>query len=83
VRILRLVTQHGALDLRLVDDRTGREVPDVRRIEFAPLEMHDRRLFATIIIHERDAAGAYRYDVEEPIVYREFVELRVGSIWAI
>jgi hypothetical protein len=51
VRILRLVTQHGAADLRLIDELTGHDVPDVRRVEFAPLEMNDRRFFATIIIH--------------------------------
>lgn len=84
MRILRLVSSHGGVDLSLVDEMTGRTVPDVLRIECAPLEFNERRWFASVITHERDSSGNFLYDGEsDPVTSREFVEIRVGTIWSV
>ena len=84
MRTLRLVSAHGGADLSLVDELTGRAVPDVLRLECAPLELTDRRWFATVVTHDRDGAGAFRYDENaDPVTSREMAEIRVGTIWSV
>jgi len=67
---------------RLVDVATGRELPDVLRLEPAPIEFNESRWFGTIYVHRRDAAGVFLYEADAtPISDREFVELVVGTVW--
>lgn len=83
MRTLRLIFQRGSPGPTLVDELTGTRVPDVLRIEPSPLELHEARWFARIFIHERDAAGNFRYDKDQPIQLVELVELQVGTFWEI
>lgn len=84
MRILRLVSAHGARDLSLVDEGTGATVPDWVRIEPAPLERADGRWFARVFIHERDATGAFRHDdSDQPVLLVELVEVRIGTVWSV
>lgn len=84
MRTLRLISHHGLAQAQLVDELTGADVPDVLRLEAAPLELHDSRWFATIFIHRRGPDGQFLYDDDvQPVTDKEFVRLVVGNIWEI
>lgn len=84
MRLLRLVSHAGLRHSTLIDEKTGGPVPDVLRIEFAPLELYDGRWFAVILIHRRDERGEFMYETDAtPMTDRESVELVVGNIWSI
>lgn len=82
MRTLRLVSSGGLTRTQLIDEKTGCAVPDVLRLDATPLELHDARWFATLTIHRRGPDGEFLYDDDaQPVTDKEFVELRVGTIW--
>lgn len=82
MRTLRLISHAGLQKSSLIDEATGQPVPDVLRIEFAPLELNDVRWFATIRIHRRGPDGHFLYEPDAtPIMDKEAVSLVVGSVW--
>lgn len=84
MRTLRLVSSGGLARATLVDEKTRATVPDVLRLECAPLELHDSRWFATLTLHRRGPDGEFLYDADaQPVTDKEFVELVVGTIWEI
>ena len=84
MRTLRLVSSHGGRDLSLVDEATGVAVPDVERVEFAPLQIRDGKMFATIFVLRRDQHGKFLTNASgESLLEKMFCELHVGTVWEV
>lgn len=84
MRTFRIFTQHGGRDLAIIDDETGVRIPDVLRVEFAPLNRGDAYLFGTVYVHRRGPDGSYLTDdADQPLTDRAFVRFVVATIWSV
>jgi hypothetical protein len=83
MRTLRIVSMNGGVDLKLIDELTGATIPDVLRLECHPLEYKDQVWLATVVFHERDNAGNFRWDGDKAVTSKQVVRLRIGTIWSV
>lgn len=68
----------------MTDDDTGAPVPDILRIEFAPLETTDAKLFARIFVARRDKVGEVMRDTSGTLLADiMFVRVVIGTIWEV